>query len=213
MKKNSQPDRMRIRPGFTLVELMVVVTIVAILAASGALYMGAATEKRQVDRAVGRIASVFQELRGRAMSNGQPVILEVSASNVGEGSGEGSMTWFDSTNGTCNDTSATQVGQHVLTPGDRTTRYLSSTILRVAPATSGATRLCFTTAGRVVNAVSSRPVAAVGSSTFGGRTFIELAPTRCEGSTCAARPHRRTVALEFNGLTQKMPEGFDMGAL
>lgn len=206
-------SRIRGAGGFTLVELMVVVTIVAILSVSGAVYFGAAAERRRLERGLNETTSLLQQLRNRAMSNGQPVILRVSASDVGEGSGDGSLTWFDSTNGTCNDASRVQGGQELLTPGELNGNYRGSTITRIEPATSGAAELCFTTAGRVVNPLSSRPVPAVGGSSFGGRTYIELATTECEGTDCVARAQRRTLSLEFNGLTQLMGFDFDMGDL
>lgn len=199
--------------GFTLVELMVVVAIVGILAVSGAVYFGAAAERRRLDRGLTEATGFFQQLRARAMSNGQPVIVRLSASNVGEGSGEGSITWFDSTNGTCGDVNRQQMGQRVLAPGDLTGDFRGTTILRIEPSTAGAAELCMTTAGRVVNPISTRPVAAVGSSTFGGRTFVEFTTTECDGNNCTARQRRRTMALEFNGLTQILGTDFDMGAL
>jgi prepilin-type N-terminal cleavage/methylation domain-containing protein len=199
--------------GFTLVELMIVVTIIGLLTVAGGLYFGATRERRSVDSATQSAATLMMELRNRAMSNGQPVIFRLAASRVGDGSGEGSITWSDATDGTCTDINAVQLGQQMLSATDDVRGYSTATIARISPASSGTTDLCFTTSGRLVSAVGSRPVGAVGASPFGGRTFVEFVATQCEGSTCVQRPMRRTLALEFNGMTQVLANDFDLGTL
>lgn len=211
--KSPIPNRKRSR-GFTLVELMVVVTIIGVILGAGLVYLGATRDVRSINQAVQSTSLQLQQLRVRAMSNGQPVLVDIGASALGEGSGDAQIAWFDSTNGSCIDPNRVAVGTVTLLPNDGSARYRDSVITDVQPSATGDLTLCFTTAGRVVDASTARPFAAVGNSEFGGRVFIEMTPTRCAGDdNCTALPIRRTLAVEFNGLTQSLGAEFDVDTL
>ena len=199
--------------GFTLVELMIVVVIIGILMAAGFTYFGMTRRVRAVNQAAQSLSFQLQQLRVRAMTNGQPVIVEVSASNLGTGSGDATLEWSDSTDGTCRDPSPTPVGSLTLLPTESTARYKRTVITDVQPSSNGALNLCYTTAGRAVNAVTGQEFAPVGSSFFGGSMFIELQPTNCAGDDCTTWPNRRTLAIRFFGGTEVKGEEFNVDDL
>lgn len=69
------------RSGFTLVELMVVVTIIAILATLSAPTLRRSVRRARVRDAASEVASVFRNARTQAMSRGEVVLVQIQPGN------------------------------------------------------------------------------------------------------------------------------------
>lgn len=216
----------RAAAGFTLVELMVTFSLIAILVGITGSYFRSPRNERAVVGATHAITSMFAELRNRAMSTGNAVIVRVEA-NVGypdivtgESLGSGGtrasrLQVYDSTSASCRDAKATMLFNDpegiVLNALEPELPYRTAVIARVEPSTNlGVSVICFTPSGRVVDPSTSRPITAVGNSVFGGRLLLEIRSAVCDGPECAYAPERATLALGFNGLVQVLPDTFDM---
>ena len=76
-------SRLRLRSGFSLIELMVVVVIIAIISALVLPAMGQATRERHVQQASINILDAFRQIRSRAMYRGRAQILTVTQAGTG----------------------------------------------------------------------------------------------------------------------------------
>ncbi len=74
--------RRRYSPGFSLVELMVVVVIISVLAALVLPAMGQAMRERHVQQAAMTVMDVFRQVRSRAMYRGRAQMLVVQTSGT-----------------------------------------------------------------------------------------------------------------------------------
>ncbi len=212
--------------GFSLIELMVVVSIVAVLVSIAGVYLSSPRDQRALTHSAAETVRLLQQLRNRAMSTGNAVILRVSAHQplpdmmdgwapLGMGTANSQFEVFDSVGANCTPREAdVLIPAEVMDPTDPTLPYRHTVVTRIAPVGTGGIReVCFTPTGRVVDPLTNRPFAAVGSSMFGGRFFIEYRPASCAGGDCHLRPFRTTVVVEFNGLVERMDESFNLSDL
>lgn len=211
--------------GFTLVELMVVVAIIAILASLGASYMRTPRDEKAVRGSATAVAGLIGQARNRAMSTGNAVIMvfeahepladPIEGGTVGDGTRLSRIEIYDSATADCLDRESTPlIPVRILDPEAPDLPYRHAVITRVAPANaSGIGQICFTPTGRVVDPLTGRPLVNIGSSVFGGRMLIEFRPVNCDGGTCSVKPDRLVLSVGFNGLTETMSSDFDMGSL
>lgn len=66
----------RMRRGFTLVEMLVVVTVIGLIAATAALRLSSAAHRARLQHAIQRIETVDNRLRTRATDRGETTHLE-----------------------------------------------------------------------------------------------------------------------------------------
>lgn len=214
--------------GFTLIELMITISIIGILMVTASSYLATPRDEKAVEASAAAMTQLFAELRNRAMSTGNAVIVRieghrplndmVTGDSVGNGSRSSRIEVFDSTTSACRDAGTTMVLNDpvglVFDPTDQQLPYRNVVISRVTPSSVlGVAMICFTPSGRVVDPGTNRPLPAIGSSAFGGRLIVELRPASCRASQCELSPERVSLGLGFNGLVQRMPSTFDLGDL
>jgi len=196
--------------GFSIIELMMVVVIIAVLTIVAFATFGGQREERDLRRATVEVASLLQEIRGHATSTGRAMVVQIDESDLGSGSGPGLISWWESLDNTCGSIPPNVTGSYVLDYNDLSTGTGRATITRVEPKTSGfgaSVRMCITPSGRVVDPLTMRPVPAVGGATYDGQLFIELNLVRCRTGGCETSPFFTTVTLGFTGLTSSLPPG------
>jgi general secretion pathway protein H len=69
--------------GFTLVELLVVLALIAVISGVSALRIGATQDSRRATEAAGLVASTLRQLRLVAIQTGTPVAMPLAASQQG----------------------------------------------------------------------------------------------------------------------------------
>lgn len=202
----------RRRAGYTMTELMVTVVIIGILASVGFAALGSPGHERALRASSALVTGTVQELRAYAMSSGRAVVVRFEEGPLGNGAGNARMVWWVSFDNSCTNLPGVALDQLVFNHTTFAGRTRHITITAVQPATGGGGEMtmCITPSGRVVDPLTSRPVAAIGASAYGGQALIELRPTSCRGSTCSALPYNRIIELNFNGLTAALPRGAEM---
>jgi prepilin-type N-terminal cleavage/methylation domain-containing protein len=205
--RNTSQQRRRPELGFTIVELMVAMTLISILAMVGVAALGRQNDGRNVRYVAAQISDLIQESRSRALTQSRAVILELTAGGTGQAS---VVRWFESANNLCNGVPGTAVpsGEWVMDPSANSRRTRNVSIMRVEPSPGANLRLCFLPTGRIVDAATGRPLAPLDVTGLGGRAYIELLPLTCASGVCSETPYRMTLAANFNGLSEVLAPEF-----
>ena len=220
-------ERARRRAGFTIVELMITISIVGILLAVGGAIIRNPRNTRALEGSSAGFQHLAQRARNRAMSTGNAVVLRidshfaVSDTLTGEMIGNGiqntTLQIFELVGADCDSLrpSAPLIDPIVLDPLAPRSPYRHGVITRLAPGGVGANsvEVCFLPTGRMVDADTGREFENIGSSPFGGRVLVEFRPIGCMEAFCEAMPGSRTIAINANGLAEEMPHSFDLGSL
>lgn len=197
--------------GFTIVELMVVVAVIAAIAVTGLLAMSGGGEQRALNSATQNFSDALTEARARAIAQNRAVIVRVSEGLFGRGAGAARIDWFYSSSDLCADRLTAVAGSRVLVHQRQSGQLRRTTITRVSPsltATPGVMELCFQPNGRVVDPALGRPMRPGDGSVFGGRALIEVSSVRCQGSTCSVGPLASVISIGYAGIVERMPPGY-----
>jgi prepilin-type N-terminal cleavage/methylation domain-containing protein len=207
--RNILPQRQGPETGFTIVELMVAMTLMSILAMVGVAALGRQNDGRNVRYVASQLSDLIQESRARALTQSRAVILELTAGGTEEAS---LVRWFESSNNLCNGVPGTAApsGQWIMDPTANSRRTRNVAIMRVEPSPGPNLRLCFLPTGRIVDAATGRPLVPLDAAGLGGRGYIELLPLTCTNGACAPTPYRMTLATNFNGLSEVLAPGFTL---
>jgi prepilin-type N-terminal cleavage/methylation domain-containing protein len=205
--RDTSPRRHRPDTGFTIVELMVAMTLMSILAMVGVAALGRQNDGRNVRYVASQLSDLIQESRARALTQSRAVIVEFTAGGTEAAS---LVRWFESANNLCNGVPgmADPSGEWIMDPTANSRQTRNVAIMRVEPAAGANLRLCFLPTGRIVDAGTGRPLAPLDVSGLGGRGYIELLPLTCANGACAETPYRMTLATNFNGLSEVLAPEF-----
>ena len=216
-----------LRRGFTLVELMITISIVGIMLAVGGAIISNPRHERALEGSSAGFQQLTQRARNRAMSTGNAVVMRVDSHRpvsdlitsemVGNGAGNTQIQIFELAGADCDSLrpSSPLIPPIVLDPFEPRAPYRHAVMTRLAPGGAGANQIemCFLPTGRMVDADTGREFDNIGSSPFGGRVLFEFRALGCYDAFCQAMPGSRTIAINSNGMAEEMPHNFDLGSL
>jgi prepilin-type N-terminal cleavage/methylation domain-containing protein len=138
-----------LRRGFTLIELMIVVAIIAILAAFLAPSVSQYMDRAQAQSAARDVTNMMRMARNQAMSRGEVILAEVTTSTEG-----GTVELFRTDDGNGPALSCSQAGGMGPTNWESVRTYdmgTESPDMALIGADPDVTVLCFSPSGRVLN--------------------------------------------------------------
>lgn len=161
--------------GFTLIELMIVVTIIAILVLASTAAVTSFKAENESEKVTRAISERFRGLVNIAKSTNRAVVVTITEGTPGDTTANGTMTSMISPDNTC-----TAGGGAVAGPSlDIATDFAGSNvnILQVAPGLTADTQivLCIKPDGRVVSGATFEPTASGTASSLGSCTEMDTA--------------------------------------
>lgn len=217
--------------GFTVVELMVVIAIIAILAGLFAATLALPNDRRALNTAGVAITQFMQEVRQTAIRQGTPVVVMLGTP-TGLSSGElGRVTAVGSSDGTCFNTNNTPLDTLIFASTDLSAdvdKLPRTRVVRAQPSgkrhvgiletfpSDAADALCFLPSGRMVG-VNGRPIPmrmGDGRNEFGGMALIEIGfYDTTDASGESYDPNRRVVyGVTLVGMVEKLDPGVTLRA-
>lgn len=197
------------RPGFTVVELMIVVSIIAVLTIVGLASVGSNRDERAVRNATVIVADTIQELRTRSMMTARAIVVQIDRGNP-EGGQAALVSWFESLDNACGNAPGTRTGQIPFTHNQMTSRTRNTSLTDLGPLTPGfdrSLRFCITPSGRFVDPVSGLPFPRLGASPYDGVARIEIRNVQCRGITCRRGGLSSVLQIDTSGLVEVLPPG------